>query len=59
MSLTLGIFPDHLKLPIIKPLYKNGDKSQISNYCPVSLLTGFSKIMEIIISRRLKQCAIY
>jgi hypothetical protein len=48
MSLTLGIFPDHLKLPIIKPLYKNGDKSQ--NYCPVSLLTGFSKIMEIVIS---------
>jgi hypothetical protein len=59
MSLTLGIFPDHLKLSIIKPLYINGDKSQISNYCPVSPLTGFSKIVEIVISGRLKQCAIY
>jgi len=50
MSLTLGTFPDRMKLPIIKPLHKNGDKSQISNYCPVSLITGFSKIMEIVLS---------
>jgi len=55
MSLAQGIFPDQLKYSIIKPIYKNQDKSQISNYRPVSLLMGFSKIMEIGISRRLKQ----
>jgi len=54
MSLAQGIFLDQLKYSIIKPIYKNGDRSQISNYRPVSLLTGFSKIMEIVISRRLK-----
>ena len=31
-----------LNYAIIKPCFKNGDKSQISNYKPVSLLTGFS-----------------
>jgi hypothetical protein len=41
MSLTQGTYPERLKLSIIKPLYKNGDKSQISNYCPVSLLMEF------------------
>ena len=32
-------------------MYKKGDKAQISNYRLVSLLTDFSKIMEIVISR--------
>jgi len=36
-------------------MYKNGDKAQMSNYRLVSLLMGFSKIMEIVISQRLKQ----
>ena len=54
-SLTQGIFPDQLKYCIIKPIYKNGNKSQIWNYRPVSLLMVFSKIMEILISQRLKQ----
>jgi hypothetical protein len=54
MSLTQGIYSDWLKYSIIKLIYKNWDKAQISNYRFVSLLTGFSKIMEIIISQRLK-----
>ena len=55
MSLAQGIFPDQLICSIIKPIYKNGHKAQILNYRPVSLLMGFSKIMEIVISQRLKQ----
>jgi len=31
-----------------------GDKSQVSNYKPTSLLTGFSKIFELFKSYRLK-----
>jgi hypothetical protein len=55
MLLTQGTFPDQFKYSIIKLIYKNGDKAQISNYRRVSLLTGFSKIMEIVISLGVKQ----
>jgi hypothetical protein len=34
-----GVFPDRLKYAIIKPLHKNDDTCEVSNYRPVSLLT--------------------
>ncbi|GFG38975.1 hypothetical protein Cfor_07998 [Coptotermes formosanus] len=55
ISLTSGICPDRLKYAIIKPCFKKGDKSQISNYRPISILTGFSKIFKLLIFHRLKQ----
>ena len=33
-----GVFPDRLKHAIIKPLHKNDDRSEVSNYRPVSLI---------------------
>jgi hypothetical protein len=42
-----GVFPDRLKYTVIKPLHENGDRCDVSNYRPVSLLTSFSKISEI------------
>jgi hypothetical protein len=45
-SLTQGIFPDHLKYPEIRLLFKKGDKSNTSNYRPISLLTSSSKVLE-------------
>ena len=49
-----SIWPNLLKYAIIKPCFKEGDKSQVSNCRPFSLLTGFSKIFELLIFHRLK-----
>jgi len=39
--ITKGILPDRLKFSITKPLYEEGNKKEISNYMPISLLTSF------------------
>lgn len=51
-SLKQGIFPDRLKFAIVKPLYKKGDKEDVNNYRPISLLTALSKIFEKIMYSR-------
>lgn len=48
-----GIFPDALKTAIVVPIYKKGDKEEISNYRPISLLPILSKVVEKCISRRI------
>jgi hypothetical protein len=51
--LWTGVFPDRLKYAIVKPILKKGNKQEISNYRPISLLTSFSKIFEKLIYARL------
>ena len=36
-SFSSGICPDRLKYATVKPLFKTGDKSKISNYRPISI----------------------
>ena len=43
---STGIFPDGLKISLITPVYKSEDKSLLSNYRPVAVLSCFSKILE-------------
>ncbi|XP_049942663.1 uncharacterized protein LOC126419517 [Schistocerca serialis cubense] len=45
-SFESGIFPNNLKTVKVTPLHNKGAKSNIANYRPVSVLSGFSKIME-------------
>ena len=52
-SFTHGFFPDALKIAKVIPVYKSGDKTNIANYRPISILNGFSKIIERIICTRL------
>jgi hypothetical protein len=46
LSFETGKFPDLLKTTKVKPLYKKRCKTEIGNYRPVSLISGFSKIIE-------------
>jgi hypothetical protein len=48
-SITSGIFHTCLKYSTVKPLYKKGDKENMINYKPISLLTSFSKVFEKVI----------
>jgi len=54
-SILTGIFPDRLKYAIVRPLFKKGDRSNILNYRPISLLPVFSKILEKTMYSRLNQ----
>lgn len=51
-SIQQGIFPDLLKLAVIKPIFKGGDKKQVINYRPISLLSNFAKIFEKIVKKK-------
>jgi len=51
--LSTGIFPDRLKCSEIKPIYKDGNITDLSNYRPISLLTSFSKVFLKILHKRL------
>ena len=52
-SLSVGIFPDRLKIAKILPLYKKGDRHIIDNYRPISLLPSLSKVFEKIVFKQL------
>jgi hypothetical protein len=52
-SMESGIFPDRLKLAIVKHLLKKGDTENIQNYSPISLVFFFSKILESVMYTRL------
>ena len=48
-----AIFPSKLKPAVVTPIFKDGDKANLSNYRPISILNSFSKIYEKVISTRL------
>ena len=52
-SFENGIFPDACKIAKIVAIHKNGNKSNPSNYRPISILTCFSKIFEGMLYKRL------
>ena len=53
LSFSSGIFPDRWKQATIVPLHKGGDKTEVGNYRPVSLLPLPGKIIEKIAHRKM------
>jgi hypothetical protein len=53
LSFNTGVFPDRLKVAKVLPVYKKGERSLMSNYRPISLLSIFSKIIEKLMHKRL------
>ena len=53
-SLMNGTFPDAAKIAMVSPIEKESDdKNKISNYKPVSVLSIFSKVYEIVVKNAL------
>ena len=44
-----------MKTAKVIPLFKSGDRSDFSNYRPISLLSQFSKVLEKLFNFRLEQ----
>jgi hypothetical protein len=42
VSFKQGIYPERMKYASLRPIYETGEKSEMSNYRPISLLTTFS-----------------
>jgi hypothetical protein len=53
LSFEKGIVPSQLKIAKVIPIFKNGDRCNMDNYRPISLLGCISKIIEKIVAIRL------
>ena len=48
-----GVYPDSLKIARVIPIFKGGDKNDISAYRPISILTQINRIFEKLLRDRL------
>lgn len=48
-----SIWPDILKIAEVIPIYKSGNKKDMGNYRPISLISNIAKIFEKIIHKRI------
>ena len=53
LSLLNGCVPDKLKIAKVIPVFKKGNRSQPTNYRPISLLSIFDKLLEKLMFSRL------
>ena len=53
LSLSSGIVPSQLKIARVVPIFKSGDRHDLTNYRPISVLPAFSKILERLVHKRL------
>src|SRR6218665_917072 len=51
-SFATGIVPQPLNMAQVTPIFKQGSRALATNYCPISVLSYFVKIMEKIMYDR-------
>ena len=44
--LQTGVFPDIFKVARVQPILKSGEKTNVSNFRPISILCVLSKVFE-------------
>lgn len=47
LCLKTGVFPDRWKLSRVCPIFKKGDKLNVENYRPITIICNFAKVFEI------------
>ncbi len=52
-SLKHCIFPDIWKIARVAPIFKAGSKKEANNYRPISVISGFSRMLEKIVHDQL------
>lgn len=52
-SLSFGIFPSVWKEAQLIPIHKGGDRHNVCNYRPISILNNFGKVFEAVIANEL------
>jgi hypothetical protein len=53
VSLNSGVFPDKWKRAKMKPLYKKGDRYDMQNYRPISVVSVFAKLLQRLMYNRI------
>ena len=53
LSITSCSLPSEWETHLIVPIHKSGPKTDIKNYCPISLLCILSKILEILVYNKI------
>jgi hypothetical protein len=50
-SLVTCVFPEKWKLSFVTPIYKNGKRNDVANYCGIAILSAVAKLFELLICR--------
>ena len=54
-SIQSGVFPRNMKIAKIIPLFKAGERENVNNYRPISLLPTLSKVLEKVIYKQVME----
>ena len=52
--ISMGTFPPQWKTAIVTPIFKKGNRADITNYRPISILSPISRIFEHLIDKQLR-----
>ena len=55
LPFSCGVFPDHMNIANMIPIVKNWEKTEFTNYRPISILSQFSKILEKLFNLRFEK----